>query len=111
MVVKDKIDFEISEFYRSRTFEKVEILMIFSKNHFFRKLSRLRRESEKKRRKEERGGSPALRVIRAETRLTVYRWLPYQNNRKKKEQGAPHADALDHGKHVFKCNCLVKCAC
>ena len=66
------------------------------------KKSRLKRKQEKKRIKEEIGRAPALRVIRAETRLTVYRSLPYQNNRKTEEQGAPHADALDHEKHVFK---------
>ena len=27
---------------------------------------------------------------------------------KKKEQAAPHADALDHGTHVFGCYCFVK---
>jgi len=27
---------------------------------------------------------------------------------KKKEQAAPHADALDHEKHVFKVNCFKK---
>ncbi len=52
--------------------------------------------------------APALRVIRAETRLTVYRSLPYQNSRKKKEQAAPHAGALDHDKHVFECDCFEK---
>ena len=33
--------------------------------------------------------------------MTVYRSLPYQNNRKKTEQAAPHADTLGHGKHVL----------
>ena len=61
--------------------------------------------------KNARGNSPALRVIRAETRLTVYRSLPYQNKRKTKEQAAPHADTLDHHKHVFECDCSEKCAC
>ena len=27
---------------------------------------------------------------------------------KKKEQAAPHADALDHDKHVFECDCFEK---
>ena len=62
----------------------------------------------KKREEKGRGRAPAPRVIRAETRLTVYRSLPYQNDRKKEEQGAPHADALDREKHVFKCNCFFK---
>ena len=35
----------------------------------------------------------------------------YQNNRKKKEQAAPHADALDHDEHFFECDCFDKCAC
>ena len=38
MVVKDENDFEISEFYRSRTFGKVENLMIFF--DFFSKVSK-----------------------------------------------------------------------
>ncbi len=74
MVVKDENDFEISEFYRSRIFEKVEnlmnILKISKKN---RKVSRLGKEREEKKRRR----ALALRVIRAETRLTVYRSLPY----------------------------------
>ena len=32
----------------------------------------------------------------------------YQNIRKKKEQAAPHADTLDHEKHVFECHWFVK---
>ena len=42
--------------------------------------------------------------------LTVDRSLPYQNSRKKKEQAAPHADALDHENHVSECDCLGKYA-
>ena len=34
----------------------------------------------------------------------------YQNDRKKKEQAAPHAGALDHDKHVFEGDCFDKCA-
>ena len=56
-------------------------------------------------------GVPALRVIRLETRLTVYRRFSIPNRRKKKEQAAPHADTLDHDKHVFECDCFAKCAC
>ena len=59
--------------------------------------------------KVKRGESaPALRGIRAETRLTVYRSLPYQNRRKRKEQAAPHADTFDHDKHVLRCDCFEK---
>ena len=73
MVVKDENDFEISEFYRLWILEKVENLMKFLIFfQIFRKFSRLKRKD--KRRK--RGRAPALRVIRAETRLTVYRSLP-----------------------------------
>ena len=66
--------------------------------------------SKENKKRREGGGTPALRVIRAETRLTVYRSLPYQNTRKKKEQAAPHAGALDHEKHIFEGDCFVKCA-
>ena len=52
--------------------------------------------------------APALRVIRAETRLTVYRSLPYQNSRKNKEQAAPHDDTLDNDKHVFECDSFAE---
>ena len=52
---------------------------------------------------------PALRVIRAETRLTVYCSLPYQNSRKKKEQAASHADTFDHDKHVLNEIASRKC--
>ena len=54
---------------------------------------------------------PALRVIRAETRLTVYRSLPYQNSRKKKEQAAPHDGTLEHENHVSEYDYFVECAC
>ena len=70
----------------------------------YRKISRLRKKREEKK----RGRAPALRVIRAETRLTVYRSLPYQNNRKMKEQAAPHAGTLDHEKVVFGDDCFLK---
>ena len=59
----------------------------------------------------EGGRTPALRVIRAKTRLTVYRSLPYQNTRKKKKQAAPHDGTFNHDKHVFECDCFEKCAC
>ena len=55
-------------------------------------------------------GMGNLRVPRAETWLAVYRSLAIPKQEKKKEQAAPHADTLDHGKHVFKCDCFVKCA-
>ncbi len=67
-------------------------------------------QKREKKNKREARRAPALRVIRAETRLTVYRSLPYQNSRKKKEQAAPNADTLDHDKHVFECDCFDKCA-
>ena len=81
-------------------------MIFFEKFQSFRKFSRLKR----KREGEKRGRAPALRVIRAETRLTVYRSLPYQNNRKKEEQEAPHADTLDYEEHDFKGDCFMKCA-
>ena len=71
MVVNDEIDFEISEFYRLWMFEKVENLMTFSKNVKIEE--EIRREKKKRR---DGGRTLALRVIRAETRLTVHRSLP-----------------------------------
>ena len=70
MVMKDEIEFEILEFYRSRIFEKVENLMKFLKKF---KIFENFRDLERKKEEKKRGKSPALRVIRAETRLTVYR--------------------------------------
>ncbi len=54
MVVKDENDFEISEFYRSRTFGKVEKLMKFLL--FFKKI-KIFKIKKKKIREEEREGS------------------------------------------------------
>ena len=70
MVVKYVNDFEIPEFYRSRTFAKVKKLMKFLKNFKILEIFRKKREEKKRVR------APALRVTRAETRLTVYRSLP-----------------------------------
>ena len=74
MVMKDEIDFEISEFYRSRTFGKVENMMNILK--FFKIFENIKIRNKKIRKKGKMRGAPALRVIRAETRLTVYRSLP-----------------------------------
>ena len=63
MVLKCENDFEISEFYRSRTFAKVE-----NDERFFLEISIFRKMIAR--------GAPALRVPRAVTRLTVYRSLP-----------------------------------
>ena len=53
---------------------------------------------------------PALRVIRAGTRLTVHRSLPYQNHSKAGQSGAAHADAHDHRKIVLDKNIIDKCS-
>ena len=66
MVLKDENDFEISEFYQPRTFEKVENDAILRKFQNFWEIIA--------------GGAPALRVSRAVTRLTVHRSLPYRNS-------------------------------
>ena len=47
------------------------------------------------------GEAPALRVIRAGTRLTVHRSLPYQNHSSASQSGAAHAGAHDHEKVVL----------
>ena len=67
MVLKYENDFKISEFYRSRTFVKVEKSGAFSEQFqiFWKMLA---------------GRAPALRVSRAVTRLTVHRSLPYRNS-------------------------------
>ena len=52
--------------------------------------------------------APAIRVIRAGTRLTVYRSLPYQNSIELSQSGAAHADAHDHGHVVLEHVCLDK---
>ena len=62
-------DFEISEFYWVYFFLKVE------NGENFLKFSK------KWKMKAVGGGAPALRVPRAETRLTVYRSLQYRNSR------------------------------
>ena len=62
-------DLEIPEFYPSRTFEKVEKMM-----RFFWKIPNFRENDS--------GRAPALRVTRAETRLTVYRSLPLLSKRR-----------------------------
>ena len=82
-------------------FQESDILMKILKIHFVKK-------NENKEQWREGRRARALRVIRAEIRLTVYRSLPYQNNRKKKEQAAPHADTLDHDKRAFECNFFEK---
>ena len=55
MVVKGENDFEISEFYRSRTFGKVENLMKML--IFFSKFSKVSKIKKEKIREEEREGS------------------------------------------------------
>ena len=91
------------KFFKKLKFQWFFVFQNFRKNQDWE--GKYKRQEEKK----ERGSAPALRVLRAETRLTVYRSLPYQNGRKKKEQGPPQADTLDHGNYVFKCYCFVKC--
>ena len=51
-----------------------------------------------------KGGAPALRVIRAGTRLTVYRSLPYQNSIELGQSGAAHAGIFDE---IFKKSCAL----
>ena len=51
-------------------------------------------------------GAPALRVIRAGTRLTVHRSLPYQNHSKAGQSGAAHAGTFDHENVVLDNFCL-----
>ena len=73
---------------------------LFSKGHILVKNSIFLKNHEKKKKSIE-GGVPALRVIRAGTRLTVHRSLPYQNSIELGQSGAAHADAHEHGKVVF----------
>ena len=54
---------------------------------------------------------PALRVIRAGTRLTVHRSLPYQNSIELGQSGAAHADAHDHEKLILEYNNIDKWSC
>ena len=48
------------------------------------------------------GEAPALRFIRAGTRLTVHRSLRYQNSIELGQSGAAHADARNHENHVLE---------
>ena len=65
----------------------------WSKLRKFRKFSKNDNSIEK--------GAPALRVIRAGTRLTVHRSLPYQNTIELGQSGAAHAGSFDHENLVF----------
>ena len=56
------------------------------------------------------GGAPALRVIRAGTRLTVHRSLPYQNIIDSDQSGAGHAGTFEHKIYVLDYDCLHECA-
>ena len=46
-------------------------------------------------------GVPALRVIRAGTRLTVHRSLPYRNSIELGQSGSAHTDAHNHVIYVL----------
>ena len=81
--MKDEIDFEITEFYRLYIFEKVEILMFFFEN--FQNFPK--NQDLKQKEKKEKMRAPALRVIRAETWLTVYRSLPYARSSIRNQDG------------------------
>ena len=54
--------------------------------------------------------APALRVPRAETRLTVYRSLPYRNSSQAGQKGRLHDGTLDHEKVVSEDHCFLKSA-
>ena len=79
-----------------KLFEKVENEEIF-----------LKCESLKNNGKTIAGGASALRVLRAETWLTVYRSLPYQN-RAKRARRRLHDGTLDHEKVVWGDHCSLK---
>ena len=77
MGVKHENGFEISEFYRSRFSEKVANFIIIKKSkQNIRQIPRFKGKQEEKIEERRKERAPALRVTRAETRLTVYRSLP-----------------------------------
>ena len=81
----------MEKFYRVQVFAKVEILAEISKiSKIFGKITIPSR------------GAPALRVIRAGTRLTVHRSLLYQNSIELGQSGAAHAGARGHGNYVLE---------
>ena len=69
-LIKWRNDNAGEKFYLMRTFSKVRNLAKILKNLKNLEISENFVE----------GGAPALRVIRAGTRLTVHRSLPYENN-------------------------------
>ena len=87
----------MEKFYPLRTFQK----LIFSVE-----ISKISKNLEKI--KSFEGGAPALRVIRAGTRLTVHRSLPYQNSIELSQSGAAHAGARDHENIVLDKNVIDK---
>ena len=69
-LMKSRNDNAMEKFYRLRTFQKLVFLVEISK------ISKKIRKNDNSL----EGTAPALRVIRAGTRLTVHRSLPYENH-------------------------------
>ena len=73
-----KMTLKLQSSIGSKLFKNVEKMIKFLKISKFSKIIKIEKEIRKEKKKiREAGRTPALRVIRAETRLTVYRSLPY----------------------------------
>ena len=95
-LIKHENDNATENFYRVQVFQKLSFLVEFSK--ISKNLGKFENSHER--------GVSALRVIRAGTRLTVRRSLPYGNSIDLSQSGAAHAGTMDHEIYVLEQNII-----